>query len=251
MLVVVKAYPNPSNKYLESSCVAGIRTDTEPPEWARLYPVPFRMLGSNERFKKYQFLTLQAERGSDTRPESLRPNVDTLRLGAWLDTRQRWAARRTYVDPLIAPSLCAIQKRREVDGTSLGAFRPASITDFCWEPVEKTTVESRRLLASQKNLFAQEQAPLEILPYRFKYKFSCADPSCRTHDMTIVDWEVGQAFRSFRRRYGEIEGLKKMRDKFLGDMCGAAKDTVFFVGNTFLNPNVFLVLGVFWPPRGA
>ena len=252
MLVVVKAYPNPSGKYFESSCVAGIRTDTETPAWVRLYPVPFRMLESNKQFKKYQFLSLQAKRGSDTRPESLRPNNDTLTPGDWLDSSKAWSKRKAFVEPLVVESMCEIQRRREVDRTSLGAFRPAAVTDFYWEPADATTTENKQLLASRQNLFAQDAAPLEILPYRFKYKFKCSNPTCRGgHDMTIVDWEVGQAFRRFRRLYGEIEGLAKMRSKFLDEMCGSGKDTIFFAGNTFLNQNVFLILGVFWPPRTA
>lgn len=251
MLVAVKAYPNPSVKYFESSCVAGIRTDTDTPQWIRLYPVQFRVLKSDKQFKKYQFLSLQADKGSDTRPESLRPNNDTIAPGDWLDTSKAWSKRKAFIEPLVAESMCEIQRHRELDGTSLGAFRPSDVTDFYWEPVDTATTESKRLLASRRSLFAQDTSPLEILPYRFKYKFRCSDPGCRGHDMTIVDWEVGQAFRSFRRHYGETEGLAKMRSKFLDDMCGSRKDTIFFTGNTFLNQNVFLILGVFWPPRAA
>jgi hypothetical protein len=251
LLVVVKAYPNPSVKYFESSCVAGIRTDLDAPEWVRLYPVPFRLLESDKQFKKYQFLSLQAEKGSDTRPESLRPNLDTLSPGEWLDSRKAWARRKTFVEPLAAESMCGIQTRRETHGASLGAFRPAEVTDFYWEHTDAATAASKRLLASRQSLFAQDQAPLEILPYRFKYKFRCSDNHCRNHDMTIVDWEVGQAFRNFRPRYGEIEGLKKMRSRFLDEMCGSHKDTIFFTGNTFVNQNVFLILGIFWPPAST
>jgi hypothetical protein len=39
ILVTVKAYPNPSSKYDETVCVAGI--DVNSKEWIRLYPVPY------------------------------------------------------------------------------------------------------------------------------------------------------------------------------------------------------------------
>jgi hypothetical protein len=43
--------------------------------------------------------------------------------------------------------------------------------------------------------------------------------------------------------------LCKIKDKWFGKMCSARRDTAFFVGNQFRNPDGFLVLGVFWPPR--
>lgn len=41
ILVTVKAYPNPSKKYIETVCVAGV---TESGQWIRLYPIPYRFL---------------------------------------------------------------------------------------------------------------------------------------------------------------------------------------------------------------
>ena len=58
MLVVVKAYPNPSNKYLESSCVAGIRTDIQPPEWVRLYPSPLSDVGVGQALQEVSISSL-------------------------------------------------------------------------------------------------------------------------------------------------------------------------------------------------
>ena len=52
MLVTVKAYPAISGKYGEVVCIAGVRIDTPKPEWARLYPVPFRDLPFQQRFQE-------------------------------------------------------------------------------------------------------------------------------------------------------------------------------------------------------
>jgi len=41
ILVAVKAYPNPSSKYVETVCCAGIDLSTN--QWIRLYPIPFRL----------------------------------------------------------------------------------------------------------------------------------------------------------------------------------------------------------------
>ncbi|RRD60723.1 hypothetical protein EII30_05595 [Leucobacter sp. OH1287] len=46
VLITVKTSPNPSAKYGDTVCVAGIRTDREAYEWIRLYPVNFRWLSA-------------------------------------------------------------------------------------------------------------------------------------------------------------------------------------------------------------
>lgn len=246
MLVTVKAYPNPSVKYVESSCVAGIRTDVSPPEWIRLYPVPFRDLETDKQFKKYQFVNLEVTSGSDVRPESLSPNNDSIQLGDWVNTKRAWAERRRYVDPLLVDSLCWIKRQEKLDGTSLGVFRPDEIVDFTWK--ETVQPEVSQAASDQSSLLTPWKSPLEQPKYIFRYRFRCAEPHCPTHHITLVDWEVQQAFRRNRAHYGEAEGLVKLKEKFFGEMCGPGKDTMFYVGNMFQRHNIFMILGVFWPP---
>jgi len=66
----------------------------------------------------------------------------------------------------------------------------------------------------------------------------------------MIDWELAQSFRAWRDLYQDDDVLlDKIRQRFLTEMCGAAKDTIFFVGNQHQHPKAFLVLGVFWPPK--
>jgi hypothetical protein len=58
-LIVVKAYPNPSAKYFETVCVAAV---TREEGLIRLYPVAFRSLPENQRFKKYQRIELRMQK---------------------------------------------------------------------------------------------------------------------------------------------------------------------------------------------
>jgi hypothetical protein len=67
--------------------------------------------------------------------------------------------------------------------------------------------------------------------------------------MKIVDWQLMQLFRKLRLGHDMAACLRKLRDKWLDELCGPDKDTYFFVGNTLANPTGFLVLGVFWPPK--
>jgi hypothetical protein len=249
LLVTVKAYPAISLKYGEVVCVAGIRTDAGRSEWVRLYPIPFRDMAFAQRFKKYEYVTLKAERhGTDTRPESMRPNNDSLAVGDKLGTdKGTWAKRRALVEPLIVDSMCWLQRQQAVDGTSLGAFRPADVGDVEitsepaeWEPEKSAIVNQASLL------YPQKQA-LEKIPYRFRYAYRCSDPACSGHRQSIIDWEIHQAYRDWRTDYGEASALDRIRDKWLNTICADDRDTIFFVGTMHQHPDQFLVLGTFWP----
>ena len=74
VLVTVKATPQPSEKYGDTSCVAGIRIDGGRAEWIRLYPIAFRWLDGEHQFHKYDVIELEVRRqDSDTRRESHTP----------------------------------------------------------------------------------------------------------------------------------------------------------------------------------
>ncbi len=67
VLIVVKTYPTLSKKYDELVCTAGILEDGS---WVRIYPLPFRKLEYENRYKKYQWMTLPLVKNkSDPRKE--------------------------------------------------------------------------------------------------------------------------------------------------------------------------------------
>jgi len=121
------------------------------------------------------------------------------------------------------------------------------------EQPERTTAELASL--GIRDLFAgKDRRPpplLEKIPYTFRYRFRCAD--CRTaepHQLTIVDWELMQFYRRMREASETVEDcLRKVRDKWLDELCSPSRDTHYFVGNMRSFPASFLVLGVFWPPK--
>ncbi len=249
LLVTVKAYPNISQKYGEVVCVAGVRTDVQPRRWVRLFPIAYRDLGFSERFKKYQYISLDAEPHSgDARPESMRPNTNSLNLGNLVDTRKGWAVRRSIIEPLTIDSMCELQRRQAMDGTSLGVFRPAEVSEFTVETVEADWDPDKQAVVDQPSLLMPTKNGLERIPFRFRYRYRCSDPRCRGHHQSIIDWELSQAYRDWRGRYGN-QVLEMLRHKWLDEMCGEKKDTAFFVGNQHQHPDAFLVLGVFWPPK--
>ena len=96
VMVTVKTYPNPSETYVETVCVAGVRLDRGEPERIRLYPVKFRNEDFDKQFKKYEILQVNGNyhQTNDNRPESFRPRQDELLHVKWLDTNNNWQQRR-------------------------------------------------------------------------------------------------------------------------------------------------------------
>ena len=129
ILIVVKTYPTPANKGTEVSCTAGI---TEDGEWIRLFPIPYRFLSDNQRFKKYQWINARVMKASDPRIESHTIDTDSIEiLDEPIPSSNFWKARKDHVYPLKSMSLCFLQEtRRKHRKPTLGFFRPKRITSL-------------------------------------------------------------------------------------------------------------------------
>ncbi len=248
IVVTVKAYPVITQRHGEAVCVAGIRTDTEKPKWARLWPIPFRDLMAYRQFKKYQRIRVSAKPGHDGRPETLTPDVDTIILGATLSTSNDWRARRRLIEPLIVDSTCEVQRLQSTNGTSLAVVRVGEVKGLEVEPEAATWSHEQEAAMNQLNLLGPRQAMLEKVPYTFKLRYKCLESGCHEHVQTIVDWEIGEAYRSWRGYAPEVR-VEKIREKWLGELFGPTKESLIYIGNMAAHPKNFLVLGVFWPPK--
>lgn len=249
ILVTVKAYPAISQRHGEVVCVAGIRLDSSPPIWIRLWPVEFRDLPFSQRFQKYQFISVAVDRSArDSRPESFRPVTETLVVGETIGTQRGWADRRRLVEPLIGDSMCAVQARERIDRTSLAIFRPSDVDGFVIETDDAEWDPKKRAVIAQPSLFAPDKDQLLKIPYKFKYRYRCAAKGCPGHEQSIIDWEIAQAYLKWAK-YGSNERLRRLRSKWLGELCSSTRDFAFFVGNQHQHPTSFVVLGVFWPPK--
>jgi hypothetical protein len=251
LMVTAKAYPTPSVKYHEAVCVAGIRTDTTLPQWVRLYPVDFRELQPEQQFKKYDEIEIvAAPHSTDRRPESMRPQTSTLKIVRQIGTGHGWRDRWELVRPLLDSSMCDVLAQHDSSGKSLGAFRPGVIHDVLvqkesddWSPTDLNKLSQMTMLAPDKQV-------LEKIPWRWLFAHTCPEGGTR-HEQTIIDWEIGEAWRRWRRQYGAEDAVRRIREKWLNDLCGPKRDPVFFVGNQHGHPRGFLVLGVFWPPTAS
>ena len=251
LLVTVKAYPAVSRKYGESVCVAGVTEPGPEQRWVRLFPVQFRELPQIRQFRKYQLIDLEVRSpGSDPRPESRKPNLDSLSSGRELGAGDSWPERRPFIEPLMRSSMCEIAQRQSQTGESLGVFRPREILDFEWEEEDGEWDERRGAVVSQPSLMFPRGETLERIPYKFWYRYRCDEERCNGHRQSIIDWELAQAFRSWRSRHRDASDLlDALRRKWIDEMWAPDRDSALFVGNQHQHLASFLVLGVYWPRR--
>jgi hypothetical protein len=248
MLVAVKAYPVRTDGHGEAVCVAGVRLDVEPPAWVRVFPVPFRRLPKDQQFRKFDVISLEVVRSADSRPESWEPRADTIAVVGAKSTKSGWLDRRQIIEPLLIRSMCEVQRRQALDGTSLAVFRPREILAWSVEPAAP-----KPPAGTQLDMFEPSLEALEDIPYKFRYRYTCRDePACPGHQQRVLDWELGQAYRSWRRRYGDDEGaLRAIQQKWRDEVVAPDRDVMLFVGSIARYPASFCVLGVFWPPAVA
>jgi hypothetical protein len=259
VLVTVKAYPQLSQKHGEVVCVAGVRVDTPDPTWIRLFPIDMRDLPWALRFKKYQLVRMRVRRASsDARFESYNLDQDSIQPGATITTGNgNWAKRWTYLEPHAdRTTMCELLEDQRVGqgaAASLAMIRPASVKDVLIERNADLSAEKQALAdaSAEANLFGAARTPLEPAPFTLKYRYECETSGCHGHAQTMIDWEVGEAGRKFLRIYGPDAAMHKLREKFLDEICGADRETHFFVGNQHQHPQSYLVLGAFWPRYGG
>lgn len=231
-------------KYGDGVCVAGVRLDTATPQWVRLFPVAFRDLPEEQQFEKYDVITLRAQKHStDRRAESYRPDLGSIRVGQHLAPGGHWPARRRWVEPLLGPTMCELHRGRKGggDGPSLGVVRPGRVIDVVARDAEPWTAGQRSTLGPSEP--AQHQGRPGEAGALVRLPMGVRGPGCKSHTQGIADWELGQAYRGWGRKgYDVIESVRK---RWLQEMCGERRDTMFFVGDQHRYPGQFMVLGTF------
>jgi hypothetical protein len=245
--MLVKTYPVPSKKYGETVCCAGV--DAATGKWVRMYPVNFRSLAEYARFSKWQFVQASwTASADDGRPESRKVFQDTIRAGRKLAAGGGWAERRRWLDPLVDQSIEALRQEQLQTKKSLGVIRPRVIKRLIIRPTDPWDSESRASLVQLSLEWTKSPKPsgdLEMLPYDFLYEFECNDADCPGHTMEIFDWELGQAFRNFRRLYGPAGWEAKLRQKYETEL--PSRDLHLLLGTHHRWGN-WLIVGVIAPP---
>jgi hypothetical protein len=245
-LVVARTYPVPDESGIESSCTAAI---TAGGEWLRIYPVPWRLLPEEQRFRKYDWVDFDLVKATgDTRAESYHLQQGGISI---VSKAESWRAKKEVVMPRLSHCLCCLAKERDAkQSPTLGIVRPSAIHRLRIAPDPEPWTEAQIGMLRQQNFFAHApEQELEKIPFKFYYEFNCPEPGCSTHRLMCTDWEMGQSFRSWRTAYGD-DWQAKFRETYESEMIHK-NDTHFFVGTVAAHPNRWIIIGLFYPPPDA
>ncbi len=257
--ILVKTYPTISETYAELVCTAGILEDGS---WIRLYPVPFRKLDLEQKYPKFSWIEVEATRNTkDFRPESYRPNLETLSVVQETKKKPDWEERRRIIfgNQRVYTNLEELITKARTDDTSLAVFKPARILSFnasktnpAWDSTKLANLEH---VSRQLNIFqtvdeiVEEFRVVPKVPYHFSYKFQ--DDSGRKSTMKILDWGIGMLYANcLKRARGNKEiAVEKVRQKYYEEFL--KHDLHFFLGTTLkyhkVGENPFTIVGVFYP----
>jgi hypothetical protein len=237
---LVKAFPQPSQKYEETVCVAAVTEDGR--EMLRLYPIRYRHLPKDRQFDRFDLVELDMEhRLGDTRPESRHVVEDSIRViesGKQLPTEQKIALWRGH----IVASLTALIEEQKINKRSFGVVRPdPGSVKFYAQPIDTADAEERELtsqLFEQQSLLEDPLKPLKKPSYSFGYQFTSDG---HKHRCSLLDWEAQAAWFNYQRLYGD-DALKMMRQEY-GERIPQQNLHLIF-GNQHKRPWQFIVIGV-------
>lgn len=262
IFITVKTYPTLSKKYDELVCTAGILDDGS---WARIYPLPFRKLDYENRYRKYQWMELPLQKNtSDPRPETYKVvDISQIKLiGEPIGTARNWQKRKSIIFSRnsIHTDLSGLIKLAKRNELSLAIFKPKKIIGFVIEATEREWSKDKLVRlkekAKQLSLFQTEEevkrefSVVKKLPYKFFYRFS--DEKGREARLMIEDWEIGMLYWHCLDRSGgnEQEAVSKVKEKYFDLFIKL--DIYFFLGTTRQfhgrANNPFVIIGVFCPP---
>ena len=259
VLITVKASPQPSAKYGDTVCVAGIRVDAGSADWIRLYPLAFRWIGVEHQFKKFDLIDVEVRRETkDTRPESYRPDIDSIRVVKHLND---WKDRQPYMERVERTSTCALSAAASVrhDAPSLGMVAVKSLHRLKVEPFSGWSDAQKARIAAAANLAPLSlfgdvtKTPTELKAPRFiaRYEYYCTAGGCPRHVGQILDWEL-TALQGRLIHEPEATAIQQIEQKFQAQMFATGRQTSFFMGNfeDARKRHSFSVLGVYYPPEG-
>ncbi len=241
MRILVKAFPQPSKAHEETVCCAGVTDDGR--ELLRLFPIRFRRLPREHQFDRFDLVEITATKASDPRPESFRVDEGSIRLierGKKLSD----AAKVRLWQPFIAPSLTQLHAENRESNRSLGIIRPdAGSLKFLVKPAKDADAEDRQIadqvLQMQQSSFLEDPlTPLEKPEFAFVYRYTSAQ---HPHNHQIHDWEVQEAYRQYKRSYGDaaLDHLKRMYGETI-----PAGNLHFIMGTMAAHPRTFIIIGL-------
>ena len=232
-MVLVKALPQPSEKYAETVCVAGLTRDGQ---WRRLYPVRFRQL--RDAFSRWQWIEYRWQRPSgDRRSESRNIDGDSI--------KPLWLLRKAEHTPFLAPHIRKSTDEAAKLKESLTIIRPTDVK-FLWrQKTDQELAEERTLYANASKQISfldgdKDLKSLEPCPYKFFFRYKSADG--KPHENFCHDWETSAAFHKLEKKYGVDGALTHLNREYNERYPKAGM--AFAMGTHSQRPEQWLLIGV-------
>lgn len=241
IFLTVKAYPTISRRHHEASCMAGL---TRSGNWIRLYPVYFRDLEDDQKFKKYSWIKARVKKSPDSRQESHLIDSDSIEVLEEISSKQ-WGRRNSIVFPRIQSASGVYTPNRDINKNTLAVIKPREVISFQIDDVPDEDFNRQKAnlqaLQSQLGLFEpKDTRPLELVPYSFRYDY--VDDTGAHHRQKIVDWEAYQLYRNCRYR----ENWKELMHQRYGIEL-LRTDMHLFIGTMQRFPQKWIIIGVYRP----
>jgi hypothetical protein len=231
VVVLVKAIPNPSQKYGETVCCAGVTVEGT---WKRLYPIRFRHLRDN-KFKRWDWVKFEyGSPKADKRLESCHVYEDRLAVDGALAKKER----ASLLTPLILPSTNEAAARN----MSLTLVRPIKSKFRYHQKSAKDIDDERegyRLAARQMSMLDKDLEALQPIPYDFEFVY---EDVAGKHKMQCGDWETSAAYWNISKSHGERAALDHLSKTYNEEY--PSKGMVFAMGTLKKRPSQWILLGV-------
>ena len=262
VLITVKTSPQPSTKYGDTVCVAGLALD--PLRWVRLYPIRFRHLEQSNQFTKYEIVKVPVSNSAeDNRIESLKVEADKIERVRALPTRNGWIERAQIIEHIGLTTLCELQRevRNNIDAPSLGMIEPILETFRVivkpgkgWTPRQKEKLEKEWNQETLDLGLPQVKNPpiLESRPVDVWLSFKCCADCKYGHTIGFLDWEATGLMR--REQANGFEAMERIiKERFEANPSKPGKNLRIFVGNQSdpTKRGSFEALGLYYPDKSA
>ncbi len=192
LMVNCKTYPSVSTKYIETVCTGGVQPNGD---FVRLYPIPYRFMNSNEKYRRWEVVRVHAYRDDrDTRPESwhFEPGSTIQSIDYISTDGRRW----DWMKKAVHESTTAM----EAKGLTNGCVEIEPI-DFYWEPDEKEWTPAQFNVIQQGMLFAtanEMKSLAERIPWQYRLKYRERSTGIEG-DRKVLQWSLYQGFRRERK----------------------------------------------------
>lgn len=233
VIILVKAFPQPSVSHGETVCCAGI---TERGEFRRMFPIRYRNLDRNAAFRRWDWVSFGYRKPtSDPRLESCRVMEDHIKIDGHLSVRHRSIFLNRYVSESV--------RSAAEDGKSLALIRPRKVKFLI---KEKKIVDLRKEEEKYKNavkqmsLLDKDLKAIKPVPYEFRFKFH---DGSGPHEYKANDWETSAMFNRAAKREGSEEKALAWMDRIFNKDY-PEKGMLFCVGNIAKYPKTWQLLGV-------